>query len=213
MTTTTNVWIVEEDAACRLSLQTELGRTEWLHCDHIFPSCSEFIDAIENETHPDLVLMNLGLPGTAGLEAIRKLALDRPDISVLILSCFSDLKKALQSLAVGATRLPPGTSTNSRAYSSAKQPISFRCMAFSPIVTQVVLQKLHQSTPAEDFGLTLREIEVLEQLSLGLTVREIANELQISPRTAATHLEHIYPKLEVRSQSGAVAKALRAGII
>jgi DNA-binding CsgD family transcriptional regulator len=80
-------------------------------------------------------------------------------------------------------------------------------------VAKIVLDQMRKPEPDEDFHLSDREVEVLEQLATGLSVKEIADHLNISTRTARFHLSNIYEKLKVPSQSGAVAKAMRAGII
>ena len=85
--------------------------------------------------------------------------------------------------------------------------------ALSPAIARIVVEELRNPGPAKDFGLSGREIQVLEKLAEGLAVKEIADTLGISIGTAGFHLTNIYKKLQVQSQTGAVAKALRAGII
>lgn len=75
------------------------------------------------------------------------------------------------------------------------------------------IERVRQSDPPDTFDLSARELEVLGKLAEGLSVKEIAAALFIARRTAAGHLEKIYAKLDVHSQSGAVAKALRSGIV
>ena len=85
--------------------------------------------------------------------------------------------------------------------------------ALSPAVAKLVLEEIRRPAPVEEFKLTEREIEVLELLAIDLSAKEIANKLDITVRTARFHLSNIYEKLQVSSQTGAVAKALRSGLI
>ena len=96
------IWIVEDDAAFRRSLQQVLSREEHITCNRVFSSCTKLFEAIKTDSHPDLILMDLGLPGMGGVEGIQKLALLAPDIAVLVLTVFADKDKVLQSLDAGA---------------------------------------------------------------------------------------------------------------
>ena len=68
----------------------------------VFPSCIEFFDALQTETAPDVVLMDLGLPGMSGIEAIRKLSQNAPDIAILVLTVFKEKKKVQDAMEAGA---------------------------------------------------------------------------------------------------------------
>ena len=206
-----NIWIVEDDTVYRRTLQRLLNREEHI-TSRVFPSCIEFLEAIETDKHPDLVLMDLGLPGMGGIEGIQKLATLAPDVTVIVLTVFNDKGKVLQALDAGAAGYLLKTATGPEIVKGLQQ-VFMGGSALSPSVAKMVLEELRKPAPAEDFHLSAREIDVLEQLAEGLSVKEIAAELDIGRRTVAFHLENIYGKLRVQSQSGAVAKALRAGII
>jgi DNA-binding NarL/FixJ family response regulator len=206
------IWIVEDDTVFRRTLQRLLSREKHITCSRVFPSCIEFFEAIETDAHPDMVLMDLGLPGMGGIEGIQKLTAMAPDIAVMVLTVFKEKEKVLQALDAGAAGYLLKTATG-REIVNGLQQVFMGGVPLSPAVAKVVLEELRKPAPAEDFHLSAREIDVLEQLAEGLAVKEIANQLDISRRTVAFHLENIYSKLQVQSQSGAVAKALRAGII
>jgi DNA-binding NarL/FixJ family response regulator len=156
--------------------------------------------------------MDLGLPGMSGVEGIRKLAVLAPDIAVLVITVFSDKEKVLHALDAGAAGYLLKTATGPEIIRGVEQ--AFQGGApLSAAVAKIVLDEIRKPLLNEAFNLSEREVEVLEQLALDLSVKEIAEKLGISRRTAAFHLENIYRKLHVQSQSGAVAKALRSGII
>jgi DNA-binding NarL/FixJ family response regulator len=169
-------------------------------------------EAIETDEHPDLILMDLGLPGMDGVEGIRKLAERAPDIAVMVLTVFKEKDKVLEALDAGAAGYLLKTASGPEIIQGIEQ-VFFGGAALSPTVAKIVLDEIHQRSAGEAFNLSQREIEVLEHLATDLSVKEIAVHLNISRRTVAFHLENIYRKLHVQSQSGAVAKALRSGII
>jgi DNA-binding NarL/FixJ family response regulator len=206
------VWVVEDDSVYRRALRRMLGREEGITCERAFPSCIEFIDAIQKDAAPDIVLMDLGLPEMSGVEGIQKLAELAPHVMVLVLTVFEDKDKVLQALDAGAEGYLLKTATSSEIIKGIQDVHSGKA-PLSPMVAKIVLEEIRKPEPLEDFGLSKREIEVLEQLASGLSVKEIGSNLNISTRTARFHLSNIYDKLSVQSQSGAVAKALRAGII
>jgi DNA-binding NarL/FixJ family response regulator len=207
-----NIWIVEDDTGFRRTLQKLLNRDEHMSCDRVFPSCTKLFNAIATEPHPDLLLMDLGLPGMGGMDGIRKLSELAPNLDVVVLTVFADKEKVLESLDAGAAGYLLKSATPQEIIRGI-QEVFAGGSALSPAVARVVLEEMRKAKPSGDFDLTPREVEVLEQLASGLSVKEIAEVLKISRSTVSGHLEKIYGKLNVQSQSGAVAKALRAGVI
>ncbi len=206
------LWIVEDDAGYRRTLHKALSREKHITCNGVFPSCIEMFSALETEPHPDLMLMDLGLPGMGGVDGIKKLAEAAPNVTAMVLTVFQDKEKVMEALDAGAAGYLLKTASVQEIVEGLQQ-VMVGNAALSPGVAKVVLEELRKPAPSEKFNLSDREIEVLEQLAEGLSVKEIADVLNIGRRTAAFHLSNIYAKLEVQSQSGAVAKALRSGII
>lgn len=207
-----NICVVEDDTSFRRSLQQLLNSEEHLVCDHVFPSCTKFLEFIKTEPHPDIVLMDLGLPGMGGIECINILKKVAPNITVIVLTVFSDKETVLQSLEAGAAGYLLKTTSSSEIIEGL-QKVFYGEAVLSPSAVKIVLEKLRKPQSEKTFDLSEREIKVLELLAQDLSVKEIADILNISRHTAAFHLGNIYKKLQVQSQSGAVAKALRGGII
>ncbi|MFC5050757.1 response regulator [Rubritalea spongiae] len=207
-----NIWVVEDDAGFRRTLRSLLDMHERMHCSRVFPSCIEMFDALKSEEHPNLILMDLGLPGMDGVEGIRKLTQIAPDVAVVVITVFREKVKVLEALDAGATGYLLKTATGAEIVDGIEQVFAGGA-ALSPDVAKIVLDEMRKAPTRDSFKLSAREIEVLEHLAMDLSVKEIADRLGISRRTAAFHLENIYRKLQVQSQSGAVAKALRSGII
>ena len=96
------VWIVEDDAGYRRNLRQSLAREKHITCSRVFPSCVEFLQAIRSGDSPDLVLMDLGLPGMGGVEGIRELGKIAPDVTVIVLTVMENKEKVIESLDAGA---------------------------------------------------------------------------------------------------------------
>ncbi|MGJ8673534.1 response regulator [Rubritalea sp.] len=207
-----NIWVVEDDAGFRRTLRSLLNTGERTSCSHVFPSCIEMFEALETAEHPNLILMDLGLPGMDGVEGIRNLTQIAPDVAVVVITVFREKAKVLEALDAGAAGYLLKTASGAEIIDGLEQVFAGGA-ALSPDVAKIVLDEMRKAPTTDSFKLSAREIEVLEHLTMDLSVKEIAGRLGISRRTVAFHLENIYRKLQVQSQSGAVAKALRSGII
>lgn len=97
-----NIWIVEDDPGYRRNLKMSLELETGVEVGHVFPSCIEFFERLQVEEAPDAVLMDLGLPGMSGLEAIEKLSDSMPELPVIVLTVFKEKQKVQQALDAGA---------------------------------------------------------------------------------------------------------------
>ncbi|VGO16409.1 Response regulator UvrY [Pontiella desulfatans] len=97
-----NVWIVEDDAGYRRNLRMSLEIEEGITVQRVFPSCIELFDELKSGNVPEMILMDLGLPGMSGTEAIRQLTHMVPDVSVLVLTVFKEKEKVETALEAGA---------------------------------------------------------------------------------------------------------------
>jgi DNA-binding NarL/FixJ family response regulator len=206
------IWIVEDDSIYRNSLESMLTSQDQITCTQVFASCIPFLKAIETEERPDVVLMDLGLPRMSGTEGIKKLKDLAPDIAVLVLTAFKEKVAVLEALEAGAAGYLLKTANRAEII-KAIQDVFMGQSALSPTIAKIALEEIRKPVPVDTFNLTGREIEVLELLAEGLAVQEISDKLSIKIRTTGFHLTNIYEKLQVPSSTGAVAKALRAGII
>lgn len=159
--------------------------------------------------HPDVVLMDLRMPGVDGTAAITQLAAEVPDARVLVLTTYDtdgDIRRALDAGASGYLLKDAPRDELVRAI----QTVASGRIALAPSVASRVVQ--HLRTPDRDV-LTGREVEVLELVAAGHTNRAVAGAMSISEATVKTHLVHIYRKLGVGDRTAAVTTALNRGII
>ncbi len=206
------VWLVEDDADYRRMMSRVLDRSEKLGDCRAFPSCVELFDTLSGEPPPDIILMDLGLPVMSGLDGIKKLRKVAPDTAVIALTVLGEKKMVLDALQAGASGYLLKSSTRKEIVKGVLD-VFWGGSTLSPAVARVVLEDMRKPVPEVTVKLAAREIEVLQKVALGLSVKEMAEVLGISQSTVSTYLGRIYSKLDVQSQSGAVARALREGLI
>lgn len=207
-----NVWLVEDDSVYRRMLSRTLRRSERIGDCRSFPSCIELLAGLKEHPHPDIILMDLGLPRMSGVEGIKKLAIEVPNIAVIALTVHGDKKVVFEALEAGASGFLLKSASAEEILQGLCE-VYFGGSTLSPSVARLVLENIRRPSEASPSKLAAREVEVLQKLALGLTVKEIAAALRISQSTVSTYLGRIYGKLDVQSQSAAVAKAIRSGII
>lgn len=207
-----NIWVVEDDTVYRRTLKRLLNSEKHITCNRVFSSCITLFEAIETEPHPDLVLMDLGLPEMGGVEGIQKLARLAPNLAVVVLTVFANKEKVLESLDAGAAGYLLKSATPEEIIQGL-QDVFLGGAALSPTVAKTVLQEMRKPKPSEQVDLSPRELEVLKLLAAGQPVKQIAAELGISFDTARFHIKNLYTKLHVQSQPGAIAEAYKSGLL
>jgi DNA-binding NarL/FixJ family response regulator len=158
---------------------------------------------------PDVILMDLKMPGMDGVSAISKIKASAPEIHILVLTTYdsdADIMPAIEAGATGYLLKDTPRDDLFRAIRSAANGES----VLAPTVAARLMGRMR--APAEE-ALTSRELEVLELLAEGLLNKEIAQKLHISEATVKTHLLHIYAKLNVDGRTAAVTEALKRGIL
>ena len=162
-------------------------------------------------SRPDVVLMDLNLPGTSGLEATRRIVQASPETAVLVLSMLDDDESVLAAMRAGARGYVP-KGAGQEELLAAIRAVAAGGAVFGAAVAGRMLAAWTARSPAPAFpGLTERESEVLSLMAEGRDNREIATELQVSAKTVADHVSHMLTKLQARDRVEAVLRARDPG--
>jgi len=206
--------IVEDNKTIREGLTVLINATDGLKCVKNYGNCEDMLEDLM-QVNPDLILMDIGLPGISGIEGIKRAKLILPDILILILSVYEDDDNIFDALCAGACGYLIKKTPPARLIEAINEAYSGGSPMSANIARKVVSyfnKNVHRSNNS-DINLSQREKEILTNLSKGNSYKIIADTVCISLDTVRYHIRNIYKKLHVHSQSAAVAKALRKGWI
>lgn len=207
------LWIVEDHASFRRTLVRLLATESDLQCPRDFDSCEKLLAALSESNAPDLILLDVGLPGMSGLDGIRLIKARAPKTLVVILTVFEDDDKVFQAICAGAAGYLLKTSSGADITQAVRDALAGGS-PMNPRIARRVLDMFSKLAPKQrDYGLSDREKEILQLMTTGLIKKEIADRLSLSVHTVDTYLRRIYEKLEVNTRTGAVAKALKEGLV
>lgn len=199
-----DVAIVEDNNEVRETLTLFIDNSEGFNCIENFADCESAIKRIP-EIIPDIVLMDIGLPGKSGIEGIQIIKRKLPDLDFIILTVQDDDESVFESLRAGATGYLLKNSNPNLILNSIKEVLG----GGSPMSTAIA-RKVISSFHIDSFNspLTKRETEVLKKLCEGKNYRVIADLMYVSGNTIRMHIKNIYKKLHVHSRGEAVKKAI-----
>lgn len=207
-----SIWIIEDHAAFRRTLVRVLNAEDGLQCTRDFDSCEKALAALADDA-PDAILLDVGLPGMSGLEGIRLIKQRSPQTLVVVLTVFEDDDKVFSAICAGAAGYLLKTSSAAEITQAVRDALD----GGSPMTSRIarrVLDMFSKFAPKQsDYGLSDREKEILQLMVTGLIKKEIADRLALSIHSVDTYLRRIYEKLEVNTRTGAVAKALKEGLV
>lgn len=210
-----NVAVVEDNKTIREGLSVLINGTDGFKCIGTYADCESFLKEFEKST-TDVVLMDIGLPGINGIEGVKKAKQINPDISILMLTVYEESEIVYDALCAGAYGYLVKKTPPSRLLEAIKEVYEGGSPMSSRIARQVITSfqnYIKQNSINSQYNLSSREKEVLQHLADGSNYQEIADELFISVDTVRHHIRNIYKKLQVHSQSEAVAKAIRKKLI
>lgn len=210
-----SVAIVEDEKEVREGLRYFLGQDERIRVVASFGRAEELLAWADRTPEPDIVLMDIHLPGMSGIEATAALQERHPNLIVLILTIFEEEEKILDSIKAGARGY---ILKNTKPDVLLEQILSAADdgSPISPTVARRILDEIRrEGTRREtaDYKLTPRELEVLRDIVDGFTYRELADRHHIAGSTAKKHILHIYQKLNVSNRAEIVRKALNERLV
>lgn len=203
------VSLVEDSDQLRGTLARVVNRADGFECISQYGNAEDALEGLPKDK-PDVVLMDINLPGINGVECVRKLKQSLPPVLVVMLTAYEDTENIFNSLAAGASGYLLKRSSSAEILAAIQDVTKGGSPMTTHIARKVVLsfQKPSPSNAATE-NLSQREQEVLDALAQGLIYKEIAEKLGISYETVHTYIRRIYEKLQVRTRTEAVAKFLR----
>jgi DNA-binding NarL/FixJ family response regulator len=204
--------IVEDKRFIREGLAVMIGGTSGLQCKAAYHCCEDMLENLATD-QPDLILMDIGLPGMSGIEGIRRVKEVQPDCPILVLSVYDDDDHIFEALCAGACGYLIKKTPPARLIEAIREAHAGGSPMNSHIARKVVTFFQKHATPASESesAVTEREKEILASLAQGNSYKLVADALNISIDTVRFHIRNIYRKLHVHTQSEAVAKAVRKG--
>lgn len=202
--------IFEDNDRLRESLAFLLQSMDGYEVIGDYSNCSEAAN-ITRVYKPDVVLMDIDMPGESGIRGVSLVKEARPQTAVIMYTVFEDDEKLFQCLCAGANGYLLKKTPPTKLF-DAIQEVMDGGAPMSPSIARKVLNTF-QHGKSNQYHLTARELEVLQLLIKGYSAKMIAAELDISFDTARSHLKNIYNKLHVNCGKEAIAKALQEHII
>lgn len=202
--------LVEDDSDIQKSIVQLLSKSDKIKLLKSYSSGEELLDHI-SETKPDIILMDIHLPGISGIECTTELKINFPEILILMLTVYEDDDSVFNSLEAGASGYLIKKNLDESLFDSIDELVSGGSPMSPQIARKVVnsFQKKVKKTSEETENLTNQEEKILQLLTKGYQYKEIAEKIFVSPFTVKTHLRNIYRKLQVRSRTEAVVKYLQ----
>ncbi len=215
-TNDTRVWLVEDNDSYRKAVAGTLGRSSGIQCDRESRSAEELIAELEKGGAPDVILLDIQLPGSDGISSLPLIRSRAPKSKILVLTAFDDSEKIYNAVCAGAS----GYLLKSAGADDIVQAIDEAISGGAPMTPSLAIRVLRQfsdllspSKLPEDYELSEREIGILRLMAEGFIKKEIAEQLSISQHTVNSHIRRIYDKLHVHTNTAAVAKAIREDIV
>lgn len=209
------VAIIEDNNTIREGLAALINGTPGYSCVGAYQDCESFLHKLMT-MDVNVALMDIGLPGMSGIDGIARAKKVKPELNILMLTVYEDSQSVFKALCAGACGYLVKKTPPTRLLEAIKDAFEGGAPMSSLIARQVITvfqQNQGLYSKEDDTELSAREREVLVSLAEGNNYQEIADRLFISVDTVRHHIRNIYRKLHVHSQSEAVAKAIRKGII
>lgn len=207
--------IVEDNSTIRNGLKLLIDETEGYKCIGDYESCEDMLNNLHSLT-PDVLLMDIGLPGISGIEGTRRVKETYPNLTILILTVYEDNHLIFDALKAGASGFLIKKTPSTRLLEAIKDAFNGGSPMSSNIARKVVEYFQSISTVNNhhtEILLTPREKELLQSLVKGKNYKAIGEKFFISTDTVRFHFRNIYKKLQVHSQAQAVAKAIQDKLV
>lgn len=207
-----SVAIVEDDEVIREGVREYLDRQDNMICTAAKPSVEHLLAVLNEETVPDVILMDIGLPGMSGISGMKLITEKHPLVSIIMFTVYNDSHKIFESLCAGAS----GYLLKNTSFPEMKQAIEIIHAGgsmMSPPIARKVMEHFHAGRKKKVTSpLTDKEKEIVQGLVDGLSYKMIAGSASISIETVRSHIKNIYKKLHVHCKAEVIRKSLSGEI-
>ena len=209
-----DVVVVEDKDYIREGLQNLLDSSQGFNCTGSYSDCESMLENIET-IEVDVIIMDIGLPGISGIEGTKQVKKKLPHINIIVLTIHEESEKVFEALISGACGYLVKTTPHEELLLSIRDAYDGGSPMNSHIAKKMVelLRAFDEQKKADKELLSERENEVLTALAGGQSYKQIAETLFISRHTVRYHIRNIYEKLNVNSQTAAIALAMKKGLI
>jgi DNA-binding NarL/FixJ family response regulator len=209
------IGIVEDDEQIRQGIQTFLNRQEGFTCDWSYGSVEDLLKGLRSGNVPNVLIMDIGLPGMSGIEGMKIVKERHPEIDIVVFSVYNDPKRIFDSLLAGAT----GYLLKNTPLEEIKEGIELLANGGSPMSPQIarkVIEYFGKPNAVKkkevESPLSSKEKEIVVGLVDGLSYKLIADRMNISIETVRFHIKNIYRKLHVHGKAEVISKSLKGEI-
>ena len=209
----TGVIIYEDNNHLRESLSNLITFSRDLVLLGNYAQANDVVSHVK-ELQPDVILMDIDMPGTSGIEAVIKIREFNLRVQIIMLTVFDDNSHVLDAICAGASGYLLKKYISDHLLDAVEQVMQGEA-PMSPGIARMIISNMQQTVVQvrNDYKLTSREKEILSELSKGNSYKMIASDLDISIDTVRTHIKKIYEKLQVHSQTEAVSKAVNERLV
>ena len=216
----TTVWIIEDNDRLREYLHKYINQTQDLQCTGAFAACEPALETLFPQTAPEILLIDLGLPGMSGIEGIHVFKERIPTVEPLVLTVNDTREKVFEAIQAGASGYLLKSASMDEIVEGCRK-VAGGGASLDENIAKMMLNAFRKSgatKPAKkkeetDHNLTERELEILQLLADGYYMKEIEDKLEISMNTVKFHCKNLYKKLHAQSQRSAISEARRRGIL
>ena len=205
------ILIYEDNTVLRESLSNLISLTDDYLVLNSFGDAANVEQQVK-EYHPDVILMDIDMPNVNGIEAVKKIRKLNKQAQIIMLTVFDDNTHVYDALSAGANGYLLKKYVSDKLIHSIREVLEGGA-PMSPSIARMIINNMQRPVNNNDYQLTNREKEILQQLSKGNSYKMIAAELNISIDTVRTHIKRVYDKLHVRSQTEAVSKAINERLV
>jgi DNA-binding NarL/FixJ family response regulator len=210
----TDVIIIEDNELLRDSLMEAINKSSSINCSNAFGSGEAALEFIESEELvPDIILLDIGLPGMSGIELIPELKKLSPSSKIIIITIHDDDENVFNAICAGASGYLLKDLSSDSIANSISEVMNGGAPMNSHIAKKVLNMFRDQNIKSEGYDLSDREKEILALLVDGLSKKQIADNIFLSHHTVDSHIRNIYAKLEVHSRSSAISKAIKEKLL